>query len=287
MSSLSLYPDEDDDSFWEKHAYVRLRGSTRLPVEAQEIILGNRIWFGSVASQDDIFEGAPHFVADPSSLDLDEIKRLATRQMVGACSSQINAVAHQIFSELSDPRVFAERMGLMIERYGQLFRGSSILSLFRNPRVQRNWSDYASRGSGFGAVFDFREPWPLEVAHGLEVQAVPFPVDYVPADQAPIIRVRAAPVAGAEGFEDIQTALLTKSNEWSSQEEERLIRVGIAQGLVEFPATSLRAILVGYAASAEAEELIVSLSRTRPIPVPVFRVAPAPPSRILALRKLA
>jgi hypothetical protein len=286
MQSLSLYLDEDDDSFWAEHAYVRLRPATRLPVEAEEIISGNRIWFGSVASQDDIFEGAPHFVADPSSLELEAVTRLVAKNMAGASSAEIDAFARRLLSELSDPRIFAERTGLMIERYGQLFRGSSILSLFRDPRVQRNWSDYATQGAGFGAVFDFREPWPLESAQDLELLAVPFPVDYVPADQPPTIQIRAAPVNGDEGFDDIRTALLTKSDEWSSQGEERLFRVGIGPGHVEFPAASLRAMLVGYGASKETEELIVELCRTRHVPIPVFRVEPAPPSRRLALRQL-
>jgi hypothetical protein len=287
MQSLSLYPDEDDSSFWAEHAYVRLRPSTRLLTEPQEMILGNRIWFGSIASQDDIFEGSPHFVADPNYLELEAITHLVSRNMVGASASEVDAFARRMFAELSDPGIFAERTGLMIERYSQLFRESSILSLFRDARVQRNWSDYATQGAGFGAVFDFREPWPLESARGLDILAVPFPVDYVPADEPPIIRIRAAPVYGEEGFDDIKIALLTKSDEWRSQGEERLFRMGIGPGHVEFPAASLRAMLVGYAASKETEELVVGLCRNRQVPIPVFRVEPAPPSRRLALRQLA
>src|SRR5690606_989090 len=150
----------------------------------------------------------------------------------------------------------------------------SILSLFRDPTIQRNWSDYATQGAGFGAVFDFREPWPLESAQGLNILAVPFPVDYVPADEPPIIQIRVHPVHKDEGFDDIKVALLTKSDEWRSQREERLFRIGIGQGHVEFPAESLRAMLVGYAALKETEELIVDLCRTRHVPIPVFRVEP-------------
>lgn len=286
MPSLSLYAHEDDATFWAEHAYVRLRPATRLPAEAEDIVLGDRIWFGSVASQDDIFEGAPHFVADPNSLDLETITRLVARNMVGASSSDVDAFASRMFADLSDPAIFAERIGLMIERYGQLFRGSSILSLFRSPTVQRNWSDYASRGAGYGAVFDFRVPWPLEGAKGIIVPAVPFPVEYVPADDPPVIRVRAAPVYGGEGFEDIKVAMLTKSDEWESQGEERLFRVGVGPGHVEFPAASLRAMLVGYAMTEEAEKHMLELCRSRSVPIPVFRVEPNPPSRRLSMRQV-
>jgi hypothetical protein len=174
----------------------------------------------------------------------------------------------------------------MIERYSRLFRESSILSLFRDPSVQRNWNDYATQGTGFGAVFDFREPWPLESAHGLNMLAVPFPVNYVPADEPPTIRIEVAPVNGDEGFDDIETALLTKSDEWATQQEERLLRVGIGPGHVDFPAASLRAMLVGYASSQETQDHILELSQRRPDPIPVFRVGPAPPSRRLALRQM-
>jgi hypothetical protein len=191
-----------------------------------------------------------------------------------------------MFAELSEPRIFSERTGRMIERYSRLFRASSILSLFRDPSVQRNWSDYASQGAGYGAVFDFREPWPVESALGLEMLAVPFPVNYVPADDPPAIRIAVAPMDPDEGFKDIEAALLTKSDEWSMQNEERLFRIGIGEGHVHFPHASLRAMLIGYASSGETQARIIGLCQGRPVPIPVFRVEPTPPSRRLAIRRI-
>ena len=283
---LSLLPHEEDECFWREHAYVRLRPSARIDTEPSEIMLENRIWFGSVASQDDIFEGSPTFSADPSTVNLDSIRRLAQRQMREARAEQIEAEARRIFEELSDPRIFEHRMQLLSNRYRDIFRASSILSFFRDPTVQRNWHDYASQGRGFGAVFDFREPWQYECAPGLPGEWVPFPIRYVSADEIPAIQVQAAPVGAQEGFADIETALLTKSDEWSNQGEERLFRIGIGPGHVEFPERSLRAMLLGYDCPVETQQHIMQLAAQRVEPLPVFKVQPAPPTRRLAVLRL-
>lgn len=287
MPPISLYTDEDDDSFWREHAFIRLRPTTRIGTEPEEIILGNRIWFGSVASQDDIFEGSPPFTADPGSVNLDAITALARRQMPGTPSNEIDRVACRIFEQLSDPNIFKQRTQALIEQCGEIFRSSSILSLFRDPAVQRNWHEYATQGAGYGAVFDFREPWSFQSAPGLDGLWVPFPVSYVPAENPPVIRISAAPVGKEEGFADIKTALLTKSNEWANQREERLFRMGIGPGHVEFPRRSLRAMILGYSSSRDIQDLIVRLSLQRAAPLPVFQAQPAPPSRRLTLRRIA
>jgi len=283
---LSLFPGESDEQFWHEHAYVRLRPSTRIETEPREIILDNRIWFGSVASQDDIFEGSPPFSVDPQSVNYESILELTRRNMHGARAIEIELAAKKMFKELSDPNVFKERTQAFIDHYLQLFRSSSILSLFREAHVQRNWSEYAERGRGFGVVFDFREPWAYESAPGLNGRWAPFNVRYIPADHPPVINVRADPVNREDGFNDIETALLTKSDEWSNQNEARLLRVGIREGHVTFPSCSLRAVILGYDAQEEVENHIIELCAARPCPIQILKVEPNPPSRRLVIRRI-
>lgn len=287
MPSISLYEDEDDAAFWQEHAYVRLRPNTRLETEPEEIILGNRIWFGSVSSQDDIFEGRPTFCADPHDVDLNSIVALAHRQMLGATAQEVQVAAQKMFAELSDPEIFEHRSQALFEKYGDIFRQSSILSLFRDPAVQRNWHEYAAQGAGYGAVFDFREPWQYECAPGLNGVWAPEPVIYVPAEEPPVIEIQVAPVDHDEAWKDIEIALLTKSDEWANQREERLFRVGIGPGHVTFPPSSLRAILLGYNCADATEAHIVHLCQNRREPLPVFQVQAAPPSRRLAILRVA
>lgn len=283
---LSLFPDESDEQFWHEHAYVRLRPNTRIETEPREIILDNRIWFGSVASQDDIFEGSPPFSANPHSLNYESILELARRNMHGAPAGEIELEAMRIFEELSDPNIFNERTRRIIERYLRLFRSSSILSFFREADVQRNWSEYANRGRGFGVVFDFREPWTYEGAPEMNGSWVPFDVRYVPADHPPAIIINAAPVNREDGFKDIETALLTKSDEWSNQNEARLLRIGIGEGHVTFPPCSLRAVILGHDAREELENHIIELNAARPNPIQILKSQPNPPSRRLAIRRI-
>ena len=265
---------------------MRLRPASRLDTEPEEIIIDNRIWFGSVSSQDDIFEGNPPFTADPNDVNFESIAALAKRQMPDASMSEIQRVAQQIFDELSEHETFERRSKALFERYGSIFRRSSILSFFRDPTVQRNWNEYATQGMGYGIVFDFRQPWRFEAAPGLDGVWVPEPVEYVPAEEPPVIKIQVAPVGGDEARRDIEIALLTKSDEWANQREERLFRVGIGPGHVTFPPKSLRAILLGYNCTDDTKARIARLCERRPIPLPIFQVQVNPPSRRLRFLRL-
>lgn len=288
MGLLSIYPDEEDDEFWADHAYVRLRAfSLKHPEEPEQIILGNTIWFGSVASQDDIFEGRPRFEFDREPPSIESIRELARRRMRNASEKSIQRVVKEIWANVSDPFVYAVRKAALSKRSAELYNQSSILSFFRDTTVQRNWADYAENGTGYALIFDFREPWIFCGASGLEESEwVPFEVKYVSADNTPAIRLHIGPVNRDEAFGDIEAGLLTKSDEWRAQSEERLIRVGVPAGHVVFPPNSLRAVVLGYNIDPDRIRQLVEINARRDPRLPLFRVAPKLGTRRLSLGRV-
>ncbi|MGE0082229.1 MAG: hypothetical protein AB7U81_13135 [Thiohalomonadaceae bacterium] len=260
------------DGFWKEHAFVRIRGRSRIPEEPEQILLQNRIYMGGVRSQDDIFEGHPTY-EEAGVPSRDEVRALATRHMVGAPAEEIEAATAAFLANLSDDRNRSSMVSSIAAKLDAQYSGSSILSFFREIDQQRAWASYGEGGKGHAFVFDFRTPWPLVCGLGMPpIDAVPFPVKYVPPGTIPSIQINFAPQNPDDGWRDITAALLMKAELWSDQKEERLIRVGIPQGLVEFPSESLRAVVLGYDTPDEDVTLFKDLRSRRAEPIPLYRL---------------
>lgn len=227
---------------------------------------------GGIRSQDDIYEGHPRFSAPGPTVRAD-LLRLANKQMSSASPSEIEAEVDRIMKRLSDEdtRINAVK-DIKLHLDAQIGQ-SSILSFFRVITDQRNWSEYGERGKGHAFVFDFRHPWFMQCAVGMEpINAVPFEIRYIPEGGAPVIPIKFGPTDKEEGWQDVEAALLTKSNRWADQREERLIRHGIGEGFVEFPPQSLKAVVLGYDASRDDEEIFRELCSQRAEEIQLFRL---------------
>ncbi len=171
-----------------------------------------------------------------------------------------------------DPIALAWKQIDIEAKLHRLYGGSSILSFFRDPMVPRYWAQYASNGSGYGLVFDFSVPWVLTSFLGeREGPAVPFKVEYVDRFARPEVGLSIAPSRPSEAFDDIRSALLTKSRDWSEQREYRMVRVGIPAGMAKFPPRSLRALVLGYDISESDRVGLLALAAERAQPVEVWR----------------
>lgn len=258
-------------------AYVRLRAIlNERPTEPEEILAESRIWMPDVRSQDDIYEGAPPFRWSNAPASRHNVEALARRVNAGAADEEIGRLVELVMGRLANPAVLANIRSGIEQQMADLYRSSSILSFFKDPSVQAHWAHYANRGRGYGLVFDFSHPWMIELSHELEPSpAVPFPVEYVPPNARPSIELDFRP-SDLNSFDDLKAGLLTKSNHWQEQREERLIRVGVPAGHVSFPPQSLKAIILGYNLSEDEKNLLTLKARQREDPLLVVEVVPSP-----------
>lgn len=254
-------------------AWFRLRPfNPQFPLEAREILSENRIHFGCIRSQDDIFEGDPIITWRVEAPTYADIRELARRQSASRSFRAQRQEAQQIFSDLQDPNHYRKMQRGIEERHKALYHGSSILSFFRDATVLQNWEQYASHGAGYGLLFDFTVPWSFEAAPAMGVSRwVPFEVHYLRSGERPSIELSIAPAHPEAAFAELQRALLTKTGEWAPQGEERLVRTGISAGHVTFPAESLRALILGPRISPENRSELITLARSRHPPLPVFQ----------------
>ncbi len=241
-------------------------------MEPREILLEDRVFFMDVLSQDDIYEGVPIIESDTRRPSLFEMEELVRRRSGLTDVRQMSALTARLMDRLNHPNRIISDLLKLTDEHESLYSGSSILSFFRDPTAQPYWAQYASLGSGYGLVFDFSCPWSFEQGRGdTPGIAVPFPVIYTA--RRPLITIDLGPVEPGAAWREIESALLTKSDQWAHQREARLLRVGIAKGYVSFPAASLRAVVLGNAISAEHRAMLLSLVEQRSQPLLVLQAS--------------
>jgi hypothetical protein len=267
-------------------AYLRIRPpiATR-PEEIEQILAQNKIWFSSIRNQDDGFEGDPKVEWRGGFPSEDQVLGLARRMLQD--EEEARQQAHRILDRLANPVVFEQMKVDLKARIKDLYAESSITSFFRDPLRAGFWDQYSDRGKGYGLIFNMATPWHfIAMLDTSPNKWVPFEVAYVPPLDRPSIPVDATRVTPEAGFDDIKTALLTKSDEWAAQREERFIRVGIPNGLVDFPPDSLRAVVLGHDISGEDKKTILKLAAKRSNRISVFSSVRSPQYYALDLRRI-
>lgn len=280
---------EQSDQLLERlggNPYVRMR-SFRRENEIEDILLRDLIYFGSVRSQDDIYEGRPNFRWFDTDVSAGHVYRLARRNMRWASEQEVRDKTNEIMALAADPIQLAVWQGWNEISLEKLYSTSSICSFFRSAKKQQFWASYGDGGTGYALIFDFSIPWRyVGVADSPESNWVPFKVNYVDADRRPAVDLHFGPTTGADGWNMINRALLMKSNEWAGQGEWRLVRLGLGAGQVAFPASSLCGVVLGYGVSPENERRTVEIARNRPIPLPVVKAAASSTGYQLTFRPL-
>ncbi|OGT60238.1 MAG: hypothetical protein A3E01_15485 [Gammaproteobacteria bacterium RIFCSPHIGHO2_12_FULL_63_22] len=259
-----------------EHLLVRLRPfSAARPTEPSQIILEDELWFASVRSQDDIFEGKPRFTwRDPPTSDAD-LAEMIRRQ--GIPEPTASVLRREFAKQIADPAILAKMCRDLEDRNHELYERSSIASFLSEPFNQELWSRYGNQGNGYGVVFDGSKPWHLQVAEGhAPMDLVPFPVKYVDTRGRPAIELAFAPADPSNSFPEIEKALLSKSAKWKHQDENRMFRIGIPEGNVRFPSEILRAVLLGYNVREPDKKRIIEMVSKRAEPIPVFQLEEHP-----------
>lgn len=281
-----MTPAELQQLFHGDAGYIRLRSRPSLrPAEIREILLEDRLWFSSITDQDDIYEGRPLFRWREQPVELEAVRELSRRHLPWQPDHVVEAHVELVMARMGNPRIAQLTRNEYQAALTELYGSSSIACFFRDPVRQGHWASYADRGRGYGLVFDFSHPWNMVTARDMEpIEAVPFPVTYVPLLQRPVIELSFEPTDPGSAFEDLKAALLSKSDEWFHQQEERIFRAGIPAGHVIFPPDSLRALILGYAMNAEDRESVLAAVAARRSPLALFEVVPGAEDYRLELR---
>jgi hypothetical protein len=271
------------------NSYLRLRSfPADRPNEARELLIENRMWFSSIGRQDDIFEGRPLFGWREAPPTLEELKEVVRRQSPDLSVQDTEAIAYDFFHKTQDPVLYEAAKRNFERRFRDIYQASSIACFFTDPFGVRNWLNYADRGRGYGLLFDLSIQWRFEAAEGMgQSDWVPIEVDYVARDARPKIELAFGPSDPLNAFSDIQGALLTKSDEWRDQKEERFVRVGIPNGYVLFPPESLKGLLLGHDIESTNREKLIELVRERPMPIAVFETRVSDQHLAIELRPVA
>lgn len=242
--------------------------------EPHQILLENQIWFSSMTTLDDAFEGRPSFVWDetiPTRANLND--RLFALEPNRPLYERLETV-EAVLQGLTNDELRLLNMAYIENAVRDLYLKSSVCCFSKNPRSQRFWAQYADKGTGYALLFDFTHPWHIQaMAEKPDIAMVPFPVSYVAGNERPAVRLSLLGMAAqSERFESIQNGLLSKSTEWSDQCEERLIRIGMGGGLVSFNPESLCGIVLGYdQCRANEREALIRECVARQPRIPIYQ----------------
>jgi len=244
-----------------------------LPDQERQIVAENLMWFADVRSLDYTFEGRPLFTWSDLIPTREDVMALSYRQEPFL---PLFARLELVERMLTNVRDDAERTWMMArieEETREIYGRSSVCCFCTDPRLHRLWGQYADNGRGYALLFDFRTPWRMEAFAGHPaIDMVPFPIVYRAGPERPAIELSLARNTN-NPFEDVEHGLLTKSEVWRDQAEERIVRIGLASGLVPFPADSLCGVVLGYASDQfpERRQGLIDLCRKGRSIVPVYQ----------------
>lgn len=150
----------------------------------------------------------------------------------------------------------------------QTMSAVGVLSLSRTPWSTLMWSHYAAHHTGF--VVEFQEPEVFQSDQdGTDPKwLVTFPVEYV--KERPVIDVweRASP-------ESIDKLFVYKSDDWSYEEEERVVRYQGGAGVFPFDPSLIKSVIAGCRISdddfGKLRLVVEKANRNRPVAIVLYR----------------
>lgn len=282
--------DETDELIRAGEIYVRYRPfSEAVADEEVQILSDNSVWFSGVRSLDDAFEGRPRFLWEDALPTRNELMDMSYRQAFNLPVHERLVLVEDMRQRIADGESRTRMMAQIEDVTRDIYRNSSICCFSKNPKSQRFWGQYAREGSGYALLFNFRRAWRMQSYFGKpSIDMVPFEVTYRPGVERPAVKLSLANLP-EDGFEEVRNALLTKSEEWKEQGEERIVRIGIPGGHVSFPGDSLCGVILGYRVEeklAARRERLIDLSRIRAERFPIYQARLTPDGYEVELERL-
>lgn len=238
----------------------------------KEILLESKLWFSTPDQFNDPFEVRPHIHWDGGPIpNRTRIEQLAEKFFPDASPEERAQRIEEGLANLKRPNV-EEEFGRAVKEMVNGYRKTSMCCFAASNANICMWSYYASGHSGYCLGFSFSTPWTyIDAQHG-ETFLTPDAVNY--QDEYPSLNLSADQKEPGALQRMVQTILLTKSREWSAEEEWRCVRPWTPAGHQSFPAEALRSITIGANMPASRQAEILSILGQRNLPIEVFKAIP-------------
>lgn len=246
------------------------------PQRERGIFAENTVWFSTPDRFNDPFEGRPVIVANPDYRPSRALMmKLAAKNMPGATRNERRRAASQQMQAYDDPHYRRARSEELRRRMLNLFQGSSIACFTPKATDIRMWSYYASKHQGYCVGFSFDEPWIWEDSHDRSrVRLWPMSVTY--STIYPVIDADADWDDPKEQEILFDKAVLSKAEEWKSEDEWRCVRSGEPAGPQPYPPSALREVIFGARIDPGYRATLIELVLSRHSPVNMFDAVMAP-----------
>jgi len=244
-------------------------------LEADSIVLDNRLYFPSPSQMNDPLEATPKLKwSKDGAMTRAQIREMIKRQAPTMRFSEQFALRDTIWHRTQHPDRRASFRQSIADWLSASFLGSSLCSFF--PQLDyAKWATYGDTGRGYALVFRRSTEWVFDVRGQHFV------------GDAPLVRMRVLPIEYSEtypeidldmdwyesenGWEAIRRGLLTKLDQWKHENELRVIRPGVPPSGQPFRPESLVGVIAGHKASDQLVDHLLALSRKRRSPISVYR----------------
>lgn len=242
-----------------------------LPDQERQILHDSKLWFATPDTFNDPYELKPKFVWSKDGVWSNaDIRSLVKRQMPNATKHERRKVEKEIRANNLNSRLRAEYRRKMEADVDSIYRSTSICAFTRDPANLLMWSHYAGTHAGYCLGYDFSGEATFDLPDGPpSVPLLPDPVIYQPG--YPEVDLDVPRDDKERRWDAVKTAMLTKSSEWAYEREERMVRPAVGKGFQSFPASDLRVLILGAKISAEHRDKLMSLVRSRPLPIRVLQ----------------
>lgn len=231
--------------------YRALSGEFGL-ANAEDIILRNRMFWQSPTAFNDPFDCAPRTVFGITAADRKRWYAEAAKK-------------YEPGWDRANRRSFVRKLGssfshkweqMVTESFSNSMRTSAVTCFTLRDRHPLMWAHYGDAHSGIC----------LEFQEDAENSFIALRVEY--ASERSVLDLTRFSTHPTESFNH---AVLTKSKEWSYEEEYRMFEFERSAGFRSFPAHCLRSVTLGSRIKAADEEAIIGFVKQRKEQLPVYR----------------
>ncbi len=218
----------------------------------KSIICDQQVYFASVMSMNDPFEGLPSYKLP----NRQEVKNHLIEK--GAKRKNINKLLPRA---MEDMRHNYDRARTVDEAYASK---TGLLCMTPHRDNLLMWSHYADSHQGICVGFDIKRPYDVEFGVGYDVEySEKYPeICLLQRDWLYTEAKVGRTLMNQQAREDLMTKqFYTKSKEWSYEDEVRFVRppYGEGVGLMPFPKSQIKEVIIGCRVPENKKEEIIAL----------------------------
>lgn len=231
------------------------------PNEPREIICDSKLWFSSPNSFNDPFEAKPSFRFDQGGrLTREQLDTLYKRRFPHVPEKQRRILAKEARKRFRRPEDLRTHRSTMRNEISKSFNGTGLCCFFKEWNHHALWAYYADGHRGYCLVFDSAISWVVNNSHVGNLQLAPMDIRYQSEYPEVDLDWRQA---GKDGWDVVETALLTKSLNWKHENEARIIVPECTAQNIAFPPSFLSMVILGIRAAPTDIDSVKKLAATR------------------------